>query len=263
MTTREQPFHIVDISPWPWISGFLSLSFMSGLIFYMNRFTLGKTLLLLSTIGLLFVLFLWWRDVIREGTLEGEHNHQVEIGLKAGMLLFIISEIFFFVALFWAFFHSSLISSIEIGAIWPPLGINAINPYGIPLYNTLLLLSSGATVTWAHHSLLQANYKEALYSIIFTLALIIIFIAIQVFEYKEALIGFSDGIYGSVFFMATGFHGFHMIMGATFLTVVLVRFLAHHFTDEHHFGFEAAAWYLHLLDVVWIFLYLAIYWWGY
>lgn len=215
--------------------------------------------------GLVLVVLLmiiWWRDVIREATFEGHHTLVVQKGLRYGMLLFIVSEIMFFFAFFWAFFHSSLAPTIEIGSIWPPEGIHPFNPKEIPLLNTIILLTSGATVTWAHHSILLGKKFEAVYGLIATVLLAILFTALQAFEYSEAAFNISDGIYGSTFFMATGFHGFHVIIGTLFLTVCLFRLINNHFTILHHFGFEAAAWYWHFVDVVWLFLFVSIYWWG-
>ena len=168
----------------------------------------------------------------------------------------------FFQLFFWAFFHSSLAPTVELGCIWPPLGISVFSPWRVPLLNTLVLLLSGATITWAHYSILINNAKEAILSLKITILLALFFTMLQVTEYIEATFRISDGVYGSTFFMATGFHGFHVIIGTIFISVSLYRFIQGHFTKEHHFGFEAAAWYWHFVDVVWLFLYLSMYWWG-
>lgn len=206
---------------------------------------------------------IWWRDVVREATFNGYHTKTVQLGLRYGMILFIVSEVMFFLAFFWAFFHSSLSPAIEIGSVWPPKSINPFNPWGVPLLNTFILLLSGATVTWAHHEIIVGARKEpAKLGLLLTLFLAVTFTALQVYEYIEASFSISDGIYGSTFFMATGFHGFHVIVGTAFLTVVTLRLIKNHFTKKHHFGFEAAAWYWHFVDVVWLFLFVTVYWWG-
>jgi len=208
------------------------------------------------------MMFCWWRDVIREATYEGQHTMAVSSGLRMGMLLFIVSEVMFFFAFFWAFFHSSFNPSPAIGGVWPPMFLSVLNPWEVPLINTIILLSSGATVTWAHHSIVYGSKLNATISLILTVVLAIIFTLLQVFEYITAPFTISDGIYGSTFYMATGFHGFHVFLGTCFLSVCLLRVYLNHFTREHHFGFEAAAWYWHFVDVVWLFLFITIYWWG-
>jgi cytochrome c oxidase subunit 3 len=186
----------------------------------------------------------------------------VQQGLRSGMILFIVSEIMFFVAFFWAFFHSSLAPTVELGAIWPPKGIEVMNPFEIPLLNTVILLSSGAAVTWSHHAILASKRQDAILGLVFTIILAVVFTGLQGLEYVEAPFTISDGVYGSTFFLATGFHGFHVFVGTVFLFVCLIRLYKFHFTRTHHFGFEAAAWYWHFVDVVWLFLYVTIYWWG-
>jgi heme/copper-type cytochrome/quinol oxidase subunit 3 len=178
------------------------------------------------------------------------------------MILFIVSEIMFFVAFFWAFFHSSFNPSPAIGGVWPPAYIVTLDPWKIPLLNTLILLSSGASVTWAHHSIVLGSKTQAIWALITTVVLAVIFTALQGYEYATAPFSISDSVYGSSFYMATGFHGFHVFIGTCFLAVCLFRLYHNHFTREHHFGFEAAAWYWHFVDVVWLFLFITIYWWG-
>nr|ARH54906.1 cytochrome c oxidase subunit 3 [Campyloscelina sp. AH-2016] len=257
---KNHPFHLVDQSPWP-ILGSLSLfSFMMGLI---KWFHLHETnLLFFSMFTNLLIMIQWWRDIIRESTFQGLHTSKVTTGLRWGMILFITSEVFFFLAFFWAFFHSSLSPSIELGMNWPPKGITTFNPLEIPLLNTIILLSSGLTITWSHHSIMENNYNQSFISLLITVILGIYFSMLQMFEYKEAPFTIADGIYGSTFFMTTGLHGLHVIIGSTFLLVCLIRVFYNHFSSYHHFGFEAAAWYWHFVDVVWLFLYISIYWWG-
>lgn len=207
-------------------------------------------------------MFQWWRDISLEGTLLGLHSNIVELGLRWGIVLFIISEVFFFLSFFWAFFHSSLAPDFEIGSLWPPSGISPFNPFQVPLLNTIALLSSGVRVTWAHHALIRGNHSLATLGLIVTVLLGIYFSALQSLEYYEARFSIADRVYGSRFYVATGFHGLHVIIGTTFLMVCLKRLLSLHFRSKHHFGFEAAAWYWHFVDVVWLFLYMWLYWWG-
>ena len=219
-------------------------------------------LFFIGIILLLIVIIQWWRDIRREGTIQGLHTSIVELGLRWGIALFIISEIFFFLRFFWAFFHRRLSPNIEIGSIWPPFGIKVFNPFQVPLLNTVILLSSGIRVTWAHHSLLIGNYSQTKIGLRVTILLGIYFSILQILEYFEASFTFADRIYGSTFFIATGFHGLHVIIGTLFLIVILMRHIKWEFRKDHHFGFEAAAWYWHFVDVVWLFLYIIIYWWG-
>uniref|UniRef100_A0AAU6PCZ7 Cytochrome c oxidase subunit 3 n=1 Tax=Diplonychus sp. TaxID=2977879 RepID=A0AAU6PCZ7_9HEMI len=257
---KNHPFHMVDPSPWPLTGSIGAMTLVSGLVMWFHQY---KTdLLMLGLVIVILTMIQWWRDITREGTFQGHHTIAVTNGLKWGMILFIISEIFFFISFFWGFFHSSLAPTIEIGATWPPAGINPFNPMQIPLLNTMILLCSGITVTWAHHSLMESNHSQATQGLFFTVILGFYFTALQAYEYLEASFTISDSVYGSSFFMATGFHGLHVIIGTTFLSVCLMRHIMFHFSSKHHFGFEAAAWYWHFVDVVWLFLYISIYWWG-
>jgi cytochrome c oxidase subunit 3 len=264
MTRNNQlhSFHLVDPSPWPIISAFSALMLTFGGVLYMHGYSVGGFLLRFGFIMILLMMFVWWRDVIREATLEGQHTLKVQKGLRFGMLLFIVSEIMFFFAFFWAFFHSSFNPSHLIGGVWPPVFLTILDPWKIPLLNTILLLSSGASVTWAHHSIVWGSKDNAILALICTIFLAFIFTCFQGLEYITSTFTISDSVYGSTFFMATGFHGFHVFIGTLFLSVCLMRLYFNHFTREHHFGFEAAAWYWHFVDVVWLFLFVTIYWWG-
>lgn len=261
-STQKHPFHLVDPSPWPFFASLSAFSTAVGAVMYMHGYIGGELLALLGFGMVCYTMVVWWRDVIREATFQGHHTTAVQVGLRYGMLLFIVSEIMFFFAFFWAFFHSSLAPSVEIGAMWPPKGIEVLNPWDIPFLNTVILLSSGAAVTWAHHAILAGNRSQAILSLQVTIVLATFFTCFQVMEYVEAPFTIADGIYGSTFYLATGFHGFHVFVGTAFLLVCLVRVYKNHFTPTHHFGFEAAAWYWHFVDVVWLFLFVAIYWWG-
>nr|ALO77012.1 cytochrome c oxidase subunit 3 [Mordellidae sp. GENSP02] len=260
MSTKNHPYHLVDVSPWPILGAFSALTLMTGMIKWFHLFDNG--LLLLSLLTMVLIMYQWWRDIVREGTFQGHHTFTVTMGLRWGMILFITSEVFFFISFFWGFFHSSLSPTIEIGMLWPPKGIVPFNPTQIPLLNTLILLTSGLTVTWAHHGLMENNYKQALEGLILTVLLGVYFTILQAYEYIESPFTIADSVYGSAFFMATGFHGLHVIIGTSFLLVCLLRHIKNHFSSIHHFGFEAAAWYWHFVDVVWLFLYISIYWWG-
>nr|AML25951.1 cytochrome c oxidase subunit III [Staphylinidae sp. BMNH 1274220] len=257
---KNHPYHLVDVSPWPLMGALSAMITMIGIIKWFHMF--NNNLFLLGTIITMMVMYQWWRDISREGTFQGLHTYTVTMGLRWGMILFITSEVFFFISFFWGFFHSSLAPTIELGMQWPPMGIETFNPMQIPLLNTLILLTSGLTVTWAHHSMMENNFNQTSQSLIMTVLLGIYFSILQGYEYMEASFTISDAVYGSSFFMATGFHGIHVIIGTTFLLVCLLRHLNNHFSSIHHFGFEAAAWYWHFVDVVWLFLYISIYWWG-
>jgi cytochrome c oxidase subunit 3 len=261
MTThRNHPFHLVDQRPWPIVGAGAALILVSGLLQWFHLF--DSQLLLLGLLVVILTIYQWWRDISREGAYQGLHTRVVLLGLRWGIILFIVSEVLFFVSFFWAFFHRSLSPTIELGMTWPPVGISPFNPLQIPLLNTAVLLASGVTVTWAHHGLMEANYSQSVQGLFFTVILGIYFTILQGYEYVEAPFCIADSIYGSSFFMATGFHGFHVLIGTTFLLVCLVRLVTNQFSRHHHFGFEAAAWYWHFVDVVWLFLYISIYWWG-
>nr|YP_010000267.1 cytochrome c oxidase subunit III [Leucopsar rothschildi]QOD96114.1 cytochrome c oxidase subunit III [Leucopsar rothschildi] len=260
MTHQAHSYHMVDPSPWPILGAAAALLTTSGLTMWFHYNS--PQLLIIGLISTLLVMFQWWRDIVRESTFQGHHTPTVQKGLRYGMALFITSEAFFFLGFFWAFFHSSLAPTPELGGQWPPVGITPLNPMDVPLLNTAILLASGVTVTWAHHSITEANRKQAIHALTLTVLLGFYFTALQAMEYYEAPFTIADGVYGSTFFVATGFHGLHVIIGSTFLLVCLLRLIKYHFTSNHHFGFEAAAWYWHFVDVVWLFLYISIYWWG-
>nr|WPV76867.1 cytochrome c oxidase subunit III [Phlebotomus chinensis] len=259
-THSNHSYHLVDFSPWPLTGALGAMTLVSGLVMWFHQYNM--LLLTMGMIITLLTMYQWWRDISREGTFQGLHSIPVTLGLRWGMILFIISEIFFFVSFFWAFFHSSLSPTIELGAEWPPTGVYPFNPFQIPLLNTAVLLTSGVTVTWAHHSLMEKNHSQTSQGLFFTIILGIYFTILQAYEYIEASFTISDNVYGSTFFMATGFHGLHVLIGTTFLLICLIRHLQNHYSSNHHFGFEAAAWYWHFVDIVWLFLYISIYWWG-
>ena len=250
-------YHLVDPSPWPIFCAFSAFLLFFGAVLYMHF----DNVWVLSVGGLLtlFGAYSWWGDVIREGEHQGHHKAIVQLGLRYGMFLFIISEVMFFLAWFWAFFNASIFPTEAINFVWPPEGIEVLDPWHLPLVNTLVLLLSGCTVTWAHHSLVEGDREMFKKMLLFTILLGAFFTCIQAYEYSHATFGFDSGIYASTFYMATGFHGFHVLIGTIFLTVNLFRAYAGHFKPDHHFGFEAAAWYWHFVDVVWLVLFFCIY----
>jgi cytochrome c oxidase subunit 3 len=267
-SAHKHPWHLVDPSPWPVVGAFSAGALAVGTIMFMHDE--GSWLMYLGFAGLLATMFFWFKDIVKEATFEGHHTVPVQIGMRYGMVLFIASEVMFFVAWFWAYFNAALFPTPEIAGTWPPPGIVPFDPWKLPFLNTLILLTSGVTVTWAHHALLEGNRKHLLQGLGLTILLGLTFSGVQAYEYGVAAFSFAfeegvagkGGIYATTFYMATGFHGFHVIVGTIFLSVCFYRAYHNHFTPEHHFGFEAAAWYWHFVDVVWLFLFVAIYWWG-
>ena len=266
-TGRPHPYHLVRPSPWPLAGAFAGGLLAIGAVLFMHHvklgaFEFGAKGIFLGLLAVAAVMFFWWKDVIFESVVEKAHSPIAEIGLRYGMLLFICSEVMFFVAFFWAFFNSALFPGAAIGHVWPPKHMAVINPFDMPLLMTMILLLSGCSVTWAHYAILHNNMYDAVKGLGATVALGVCFLACQIYEYTHAEFGFTQGIYPSVFFMATGFHGFHVFVGTVFLIVCYFRAKKGQFSAEHHFGFEAAAWYWHFVDVVWLFLFLAVYCWG-
>lgn len=253
------PFHIVEKRPWPFTRCITSIIITISAILTLH-YSFSYIIILALAI-LILTLFQWWRDVSREASLQGNHTSYVVWGLKFGIILFIISEIFFFLSFFWAFFHRRLSPNIEIGSIWPPKNISPFNPFEIPLLNTTILISSGISISWSHHRIINNNFKEAFNSLIITIILGVTFTFLQSWEYIEAQFSIRDRIFGSTFFITTGFHGIHVIIGTSFLIISILRINKNLISSSHHFGFEAAAWYWHFVDVVWLFLYTFIYWW--
>lgn len=265
--TKNHDYHLVDPDPWPLIGSISALFLFGGLVMWMHDNPYGTFVGLLGLAGVLTTMFSWWRNTIIEAH-QGYHTPVVQLHLRYGMILFIASEVMFFLAWFWAYFDASLFPSVgeAVGGQWPPKGLHVLDPWGFPLLNTLILLCSGTTVTWAHHSLIHGDREGLKLGLLLTVLLGLLFTSIQAYEYIHAPFAFKQAsggnIYGSTFFMATGFHGFHVIVGTIFLTVCLIRAYKGDFTPKQHFGFEAAAWYWHFVDVVWLFLFVSIYVWG-
>jgi cytochrome c oxidase subunit 3 len=259
---QDHPFHLVSPSPWPIYTSVALFTLTTSAALSMHSFNNSHFVVYLGLILVISSMSFWFRDIISEGTFLGNHTLAVQKGLNNGVILFIVSEALFFMAIFWAFFHSALTPTIELGTQWPPLGIEPINPFELPLLNTVILLSSGATVTFAHHSLIKGNRNGTLNGSIATILLAILFTACQGIEYNVSSFTISDGVFGTCFFFGTGFHGLHVIIGTIFLGVALWRIHAYHLTDNHHLGFEGGILYWHFVDVVWLVLYISIYYWG-
>ncbi|MBI1208381.1 MAG: cytochrome c oxidase subunit 3 [Azospirillum sp.] len=265
------PYHLVKPSIWP-LTGAAAAGLLAvGALSYMHDGP--KWLVLVGFLSVLLVMALWWRDVIKESVKDKVHTPVVKIGLRYGMALFIASEVMFFAAFFWAFYNASLFPkvvpadstiamAVNTAGAWPPPLVQTVDAFHLPFMMTVILLLSGVTVTWAHHALIEGHRVEAGRALGLTVLLGVMFTGFQAYEYAHAEFGFREGIYPSAFFMATGFHGFHVIIGTIFLTVCWWRTNQGHFSPKSHFGFEAAAWYWHFVDVVWLFLFCSIYWWG-
>lgn len=259
---QVHPFHLVAPSPWPILVSFSVMSIMLTLVFNMHGFMHNNYWVVFSAIVAIMSMALWFRDIISEATYLGDHTLAVRKGLNIGFILFVVSELFFFIAIFWAFFHSAMAPTIELGGVWPPVGIEAVGPSELPLLNTILLLCSGATLTWSHHALLGGNRFNTLLGLILTIVLAVTFMICQYMEYSNAPFTISDGIFGSVFYFGTGFHGLHIIIGIIMLSVSLWRIYTYQLTNNHHVGYETSILYYHFVDVVWLFLYIVFYWWG-
>lgn len=267
--SQDHPYHLVNPSPMPLLVSFSLLGLAAGGAMTLHEVTAGAYILAASFLCVLACCYFWWREVIREGIQDHAHTPEVRTGLRVGMLLFILSEVMFFFAFFWAFFNASLFPVLPLDevwhiaeGIWPPEGIHTFDAWDLPFINTLILLLSGTTVTWAHHALLERKNDEVIKALWCTVLLGLFFSALQAYEYAHAAFALSDGVYASTFYLATGFHGLHVMIGTAFLAVCLVRAYKGTLTPEGHLGFEFAAWYWHFVDVVWLFLFVAVYWWG-
>jgi cytochrome c oxidase subunit 3 len=271
---KQHDYHLVDPSPWPIIGAFSALVVTMGAVYWFRGGT--PLIWIAGSLGIVYTMIAWWRDVINEAQYKGDHTPAVQLHLRYGMILFIASEVMFFVAWFWAYFdvalfpasHEEYMRTELLGGHWPPAPTtddrfkSTFDPWHLPLLNTLILLTSGTTVTWAHHALLENDRKGLIQGLWLTIGLGVCFTGVQAYEYSHAAFTYGGHIYGSTFFMATGFHGAHVIIGTIFLSVCLLRAYLGHFTPKQHFGFEAAAWYWHFVDVVWLFLFTFIYVWG-
>lgn len=258
MIKFNHPYHLVTLRPWPLISSLRLIILIRRIliIFFISKINL----LIFALISLTLNLYQWWRDIIRERTIQGFHTLIVSKGLQNGIIIFILSEIIFFLSFFWCYFHIYLSPRIDIGRIWYPQNLIIFNPYNIPLLNTLILLSSGISITYCHYRIIESNQKKSYYRLIITIYLGIIFSLFQYIEYNESFFCINDSTFGSIFFILTGFHGFHVILGTTFNLITFFRLKYKHLSSFHFFGFEASSWYWHFVDLIWLFLYTIIYW---
>jgi cytochrome c oxidase subunit 3 len=266
--TKHHDYHLVNPSPWPFTGSLSAFVLAVGAIVWMHGGT--PWVMAIGGAGVLYTMYAWWSDVIKEANNGHDHTPVVRMHHRYGMMLFIASEVMFFVAWFWAYFdnffrHNDIEQYARVeatGGTWPITGVTLFDPFHLPLFNTLLLLTSGTTVTWAHHALLHGDRKGLRWGLVLTILLGLTFTCVQYIEYSEAGFPFAGNIYGATFFMATGFHGFHVIVGTIFLAVCLIRAERGDFSPKAHLGFEFAAWYWHFVDVVWLFLFASIYVWG-
>jgi len=262
MGGKRHLYNIPEGSPWPLCVAIGAFFFASGLAFFMHRVFFGAFLLCIEMLTLLLSAIMWFLDLIKEATFLGEHTQIVRWGLKMGFLLFLVSEVMLFFGFFWAFFHSSLCPSVELGAIWPPKGIASIPVFDYPFFNTILLIVSGFSVTWVHRSIAMGALKNGIDAFFLTILLGILFIILQAGEYFDAAFCITEGVYPSTFFLLTGLHGFHVIIGIIFLIVCFIRLLNRHFLVNHYSGLVFAMWYWHFVDIVWIALFITVYLWG-
>lgn len=262
---EKHPFHLVAPSYWPFCLSFILLKLIIVFFYSIEKgsyyFCVYDKHLWIYL--LLYVIFSWFDDIVDEATYQGHHTFKVQQGIRLGFLLFVLSEVMFFFSFFWAFFHYSLCPSIWIGGVWPPVGIKTIDWSNFPLWNTLILISSGFTLSVTHRSLVLGERVHGQYFLLFTILYGILFTLVQLYEYKYSVpFNINDSVYGSIFFLLTGFHGFHVIIGTIFLFVCSIRYYYKHFLKAHHVGFECALIYWHFVDVVWLFLFLVVYIWG-
>ncbi len=259
---KRHQFHLVDFSSWPFIASFGATNFVICMVLFMQHAKNSGYLFFLSLFFLIVCMFGWWRDVIREGSYLGDHTEVVQVGLKMGFILFMLSELMVFFGLFWSFGHYSLSASIELGGVWPPVNVVPLSAYGIPLYNTLILLWSGFALTASHISIRMALKEETLLFLGLTVVLGLLFVSLQAYEYLTAPFNISDSVFGSIFYGLTGLHGLHVMVGVIFLSVCYYRIYAGQINQAQHLGFDFAVWYWHFVDVVWIFVFFYVYIWG-
>lgn len=257
---KFRPFHLVAPSPWPFFTSLAFLRFGLGVVVIVR--SQNYYIFLISLLLLVSSSFLWGRDISRERKLEGAHREETMKGLKIGIIIFILSECFFFFGIFWAYLHLAEAPALELGSTWPPVEVIPFDPKGIPFLNTILLVSSGISVTWCHHAIEKGELKTTIFSLYLTIILGVTFSMLQLIEYYVARFTFSCSSYSSVYFLGTGFHGLHVLIGRILLAICLYRFSILRIRINHRVGFECSVWYWHFVDVVWFCLYLLFYWWG-
>ena len=257
-------YHLVENSPWPLTSALSIFSLIIGTLMniHFKHDVFGGTIILLSLFSLLFSTFNWWNDIIKEGSYRGEHTLKVQTNLNLGFILFVISEISIFFSFFFAYFYNSLVPSVDVGGIWPPIGIETLDYLSVPLLNTAILFFSGIAITASQNFLLSLNKKLSIIYLFLTIILGFLFIYFQYFEYFYSLFTITDSVYGSSFFLLTGFHAIHVWIGVTFLIVTFLRLIFNHFFFNHSLGFNFSAIYYHFVDIVWLFLFATLYCWG-
>jgi len=255
-------FHVLEPSLWPFFLAFGLFFFVTGLAFSMHYVITGYYVLIIGLAIIIVTSIFWFLDISREAVVVGYHSKIVRQGLKLGFLFFITSEIMLFFGFFWAFFHSALCPSIEVGTIWPPVGLQVIPVFEFPLFNTFVLIISGFSVTWVHRAISLGSFKNAVDGFVLTILLGLFFVFLQVLEYFESTFNLQDGAYSSAFFMLTGLHGCHVIVGVCFLFVCFISLLNNHFLTNHYIRLVFAIWYWHFVDIVWIILFLSVYCWG-
>lgn len=256
------PFMLVDNSLWPFTTAFSTLSLLLGTVMIIHMKKGGIEIIILSMIIIIISMYLWWKEIIIEGTYKGLHNKEVQKNITIGFILFVISEVFIFFSFFFAYFYNSLIPSIFFGGVWPPIGIETLEASAIPLLNTVILFISGISITASQHFLVAKNRYYAILYLGFTIILGIIFIILQLYEYYNSLFTISDSVFGSSFFLLTGFHGFHVFIGIILIIVSLIRLIKYHYTESHYLNATFASIYYHFVDVIWILLFAVLYCWG-
>ena len=259
---KRHQFHLIDSSIWPFISSLGVSNFLISMVFFMQQTKNSGWMLLIAFIFLVVIMLSWWRDVIREGSYLGDHTRVVQVGLRMGFILFMLSELMIFFALFWSFYHYSLSVSVDLGGIWPPINIRPLPYHAIPAFNTLILLWSGFFLTVSHISIRLSHKEVVLIFLAYTIILGFLFLSLQIYEYITAPFNISDGVFGSIFYCLTGLHGMHVLIGVLFLIVCYYRIYNGQFDNKQHLGFDFAVWYWHFVDVVWIFVFIVIYIWG-
>lgn len=261
MINKFNIFHIVTQRPWPILSSLQTQAIIMSIVSLLAKKN-PKLVLNINFVTITLIASMWWKNTLIEAGKEGIHLKRVTKRIKIRILIFITSEVLFFSRFFWAYFHAGTRPNVEIGQIWPPMAIESFNPINVPLLNTIILVRSGFSVTWAHHLIIEKSIIKRGKILIWTCILGVYFTILQKIEYDQSGFSINDSAYGTIFFMATGFHGIHVIIGTTFLLVNFLNIKKLYIRWNHHIGFELAAWYWHFVDVVWLILYLSIYWWG-
>nr|AZL93184.1 cytochrome c oxidase subunit 3 [Diapriidae sp. ZJUH_2016010] len=257
---NNHPYHIVSNSPWPIIFSINLMNFIISNLLMMNM--KNNKFLLIMMMLLIIIMMNWWKNLMLESLMQGFRTIKCKIMMKFSMILFILSEIMFFMSMFWCYMHMYLSPSIEIGSIWPPKNIEMFNPFLIPLINSIILITSGMTLTYSHYLMINNKFIKSIIYMYMTIILGMMFTTIQIYEYKMSFFNISDSIYGSIFFMLTGFHGLHVIIGTIFL-ITSLKNMYNKFSKMNNLSFELSSWYWHFVDFIWLMVYTLVYWWPY